>query len=92
MLLCCTGDTRRPADLFQAVVSPLNDQLACLTNLGGEVPVEYAFGVQVGQTAGDLTGQFHPCGPTQVFVAVEKLLQVSTIDVLEKHKERHTYK
>lgn len=70
MLLCCPGDTRRLAVLFLAMVSPLNNQLARLANLGGEVPVEYAFGVQVGQTTGDLTGKFHPCEPTQVFVAV----------------------
>lgn len=77
---------RRPAVLFVVVVSPLNEQLACWANLGGEVPVKYAFGVQVSHTAGDLTGQFHPCGPTQVFIAVQKLLQVSTIDVLKRHK------
>lgn len=70
MFLCCPGDTRGPTVLFLALFSPLNKQLACLANLGGEVPVEYAFGVQVSQTASDLTGQFHPCGPTQVFVAV----------------------
>lgn len=80
------------AVLFLASVSPLKDQLASLANLGGEVPVEYAFTVQVSQAAGDLTGQFHPRGPTQVFVAVEKLLQVPTVDVLQKDKERHTIK
>lgn len=90
LILCSAGATRRPAVLFSAAVSPLNDQLARLANLGGEVPVEYAFGVQVSQTAGDLTGQFHPRGPTQVFVTVQKLLQVSAIDVLQKDKERET--
>lgn len=47
------GDISRP---FLAPVSPLNDTITHLANLGGEVPVEYAFRVQVGQTAGDITG------------------------------------
>lgn len=54
--------------------------------------MEYALGVQVGQTAGDLRGQFHPRGPTQVFVAVYELLQVPTIDVLEENKDTHVKK
>lgn len=49
--------------------------------------MEYAFRVQVGQTAGDITGKFHPGWPAQVFVAVQKLLQVSTIDVLQEEKD-----
>lgn len=55
-------------------------------NLGGEVPMEYAFGVQVSHTAGDLTGQLHSHGPTQVFIALQKLLQVSTVNILKRQK------
>ena len=87
MRLCRAEATRRSAGLFLATVSPLDDQLAGVANLGGEVPVEYAFTVQVSQAAGDLTGQFHPRGPAQVFVAVEKLLQVPAVDVLQRDKE-----
>lgn len=62
----------------------------CLANLGGEVSVENAFGVQIGQTAGDVTAQLDSGGPTQVFVAVQKLLQVPTIDVLQTQSTYHT--
>lgn len=49
--------------------------------------MEDAFGVQVGHPAGDLVGQLHSHGPTQVFVALQKLLQVPTIDVLDQDGE-----
>lgn len=55
---------RRPA------VSPFREQLEGQANLGGEVPVEYAFGVQVSQAACNLTSKFHPRGPTQVLITV----------------------
>lgn len=63
--------------------------MACVfADLGSEVPMEDAFGVQVGHPAGDLGGQLHSHGPTQVFVALQKLLQVPTIDVLDRAGER----
>lgn len=57
------------------------------TDLGGEVPVEDTLGVQVGHPAGDVTGQLHSGGPTQVFVALQKLLQVPSVDVLQREEE-----
>lgn len=50
--------------------------------------MEDAFGVQVGHPAGDVAGQLHSRGPTQVFVALQKLLQVPTIDVLDQEEEK----
>lgn len=62
--------------------------MACVVaDLGSEVPMEDAFGVQVGHPAGDLVGQLHSHGPTQVFVALQKLLQVPTVDVLDRAGE-----
>lgn len=49
--------------------------------------MEDAFGVQVGHPAGDLIGQLHSHGPTQVFVALQQLLQVPPIDVLDQEGE-----
>lgn len=49
--------------------------------------MEDAFGVQVGYAAGDLIGQLHSHEPTQVFVALQELLQVPTVDVLDREGE-----
>lgn len=49
--------------------------------------MEEAFGVQVGHPAGDLVGQLHSHWPTQVVVALQQLLQVPTIDVLDQEGE-----
>ena len=49
--------------------------------------MEDAFGVQVAQAIGDLTGQLDPGCPTQRLVAVQQLLQVPTVDVLQKGRE-----
>lgn len=51
-----------------------------------------ALGVQVGQTHGDVGCQFHPCAPAQVLVAVQQLLQVPAVDVLQgnmNHSHEH---
>lgn len=51
-----------------------------------------ALGVQVGQTHGDVWRQFDPCGPAQVLVAVQQLLQVPAIDVLQENTgQLHDY-
>lgn len=79
-----TETRNRPATLPLVRVSHL---LSYLANLRGEVTVEDAFRVQVGQAAGDFTGQLHPGRPAKVFVAVQELLQVTTIDVLETERD-----
>lgn len=53
-------------------------------HLGGEVPVEEALAVQVLQPTGDVQGQAGPHTPGQVHVAAQQLLQVATVDVLDK--------
>lgn len=50
--------------------------------------MEDAFGVQVAQAIGDLAGQLDPGCPAQRLVAVQQLLQVPTVDVLQKGRER----
>lgn len=50
--------------------------------------MENAFGVQVAQAIGNLTGQLKPGSPAQRLVAVQQLLQVPTVDVLQKGRER----
>lgn len=58
---------------------------ACVCcHLGGEVPVEDAFAVQVAQPPGDVQSQAEPHAPRQVHVAAQQLLQVPAIDELEK--------
>lgn len=48
-----------------------------------------ALGVQVTEAHGDLQGQLDPCGPAQELIAVQQLLQVSTVNVLKKEKIHH---
>lgn len=48
--------------------------------------MENALGVQVSHTAGNITGQLHPGEPAQMIVALQKLLQVSAINVLKTWK------
>ena len=51
-------------------------------HLGGEVPVEDAFAVQVLQPSSDVQSQAEPQTPRQVHVAAQQLLQVTAVDVL----------
>lgn len=57
-------------------------------HLGGEVSVEDALAVQVLQSAGDVERQTDPDTPRQVEVAVQQLLQIPSVDILQKHREK----
>lgn len=57
------------------------------SHLGGEVSVEDAFAVQVLQPAGNIKRQTDPDAPRQVEVAVQQLLQIPSVDVLQTHGE-----
>lgn len=52
--------------------------------LGGEVSVEDALAVQVAKPAGDVQRQADPHTPGQVEVAVQQLLQVSPVYILQR--------
>lgn len=56
------------------------------SHLGGEVSVEDAFAVQVLQPSGNIKRQTHPDAPRQVEVAVQQLLQIPSVDVLQRNK------
>lgn len=56
-------------------------------HLGGEVPVEDALAVQILQSSGDVQSQAEPHAPRQVHVAVQQLLQVTAVDVLDHQKQ-----
>lgn len=58
-----------------------------LLYLGGEVSVEDALAVQVLQPSGDVPRQTDPDAPGQEQVAVQQLLQVSSIYVLYRRKQ-----
>lgn len=57
------------------------------SHLGGEVSVEDAFAVQVLQPAGNIKRQTDPDAPRQVEVAVQQLLQIPSVDVLQTDGE-----
>lgn len=57
------------------------------SHLRGEVSVEDAFAVQVLQPAGDIKRQTDPDAPRQVEVAVQQLLQIPSVDVLQTDGE-----
>lgn len=48
--------------------------------------MEDAFAVQVLQAAGDIQRQTDPYGPRQVEVAVQQLLQIPSVDVLQTRR------
>lgn len=50
--------------------------------------MEDAFAVQVLQPAGNIKRQTDPDAPRQVEVAVQQLLQIPTVDVLQTDRER----
>lgn len=60
-------------------------------HLGGQVSVEDALAVQVLQSPGDIQSKAESHTPRQVHVAVQKLLEVATIDVLnyQETKQKH---
>lgn len=62
-------------------------QKAPQSHLGGEVSVEDAFAVQVLQPAGNIKRQTDPDAPRQVEVAVQQLLQIPSVDVLQTDGE-----
>lgn len=57
-------------------------------HLGGEVSVEDALAVQVLQSTGDIERQTDPDTPRQVEVAVQQLLQIPSVNILQKHREK----
>lgn len=57
-------------------------------HLGGEVPVEDAFAVQVLQPSSDIQSQAEADAPRQIHIAAQQLLQVTTVDVLQHHKKK----
>lgn len=59
-------------------------------HLGGEISVEDALAVQVLQSAGDIERQTDPDTPRQVEVAVQQLLQIPSVNILQKHREKNS--
>lgn len=50
--------------------------------------MEDALAVQVLQSAGDIERQTDPDTPRQVEVAVQQLLQIPCVNILQKHREK----
>lgn len=53
---------------------------------GGEVSVKYALAVQVLQPSGDVQRQTDPHTPRQVQITVQQLLQVTSVDILQRER------